>query len=73
MKIKKYRKTCSREKCPYYRKETRQVAIEFNMDKESDLYNFLSSKGNKQGYIKEMLRKALEKSTPLEKERWINI
>ena len=38
------------------------------MDKESDLYNFLSSKGNKQGYIKELLRKALEKSTPLEKE-----
>lgn len=51
-----------------YRKKTRQVAIEFNMDKESDLYNFLSSKGNKQGYIKELLRKALEKSTPLEKE-----
>lgn len=51
-----------------YRKKTRQVAIEFNMDKESDLYNFLSSKGNKQRYIKELLRKALEKSTPLEKE-----
>lgn len=49
-----------------YRKKTKQIAIEFNMDKESDLYNFLSSKGNKQGYIKELLRKALEKSTPLE-------
>lgn len=48
-----------------YRKKTKQIAIEFNMDKESDLYDFLSSKGNKQGYIKELLRKALEKSTPL--------
>lgn len=48
-----------------YRKKTKQIAIEFNMDKESDLYDFLSSKGNKQGYIKDLLRKALEKSTPL--------
>lgn len=48
-----------------YRKKTKQIAIEFNMDKESDLYDFLSSKGNKQGYIKELLRKALEKSTHL--------
>lgn len=28
-----------------YRKKTKQIAIEFNMDKESDLYNFLASKG----------------------------
>lgn len=36
--------------------------IEFNMDKESDLYDFLSSKGNKQGYIKDLhFRKELEK------------
>lgn len=44
-----------------YRKKTRQVAIEFNIEKEMDLFNILATKGNKQGYLKDLIRKERKK------------
>ena len=43
-----------------YRKKTKQIAVEFNTETESDILNFLLGKSNRQGYIKELIRKDME-------------
>lgn len=39
-----------------YRKKTKQISIEFNTETESDILNYLLEQGNRQKYIKELIR-----------------
>ena len=45
----------------YDKNNVKQITLKLNMNTESDLIEFLDTKENKQGYIKELIRKDMAK------------
>ncbi len=46
-----------------YRKKTKSINLSFNLSKEEELelFNYISEKPNKTNYIKELIKKDIEK------------
>lgn len=44
----------------YDRENTKRVYIKLNKNTDSDILSYLDSKPNKQGYIKELIRKEMK-------------
>lgn len=44
-----------------YLKKLKRIGIEFNMDIDEDIYNYLQTKTSKQAYIKELIRNDMQK------------
>lgn len=43
-----------------YRQKTRHISVEFNMETEQELYEFVQRQTSKQAYIKSLIRKNME-------------
>lgn len=43
-----------------YRQKTRHISVEFNMETEKDLFEFVQNQKSKQAYIKDLIRKNME-------------
>ena len=50
----------SRNSIKYDRENTKRVYIKLNKNTDSDILAYLDSKQNKQGYIKELIRKDMK-------------
>ena len=50
----------SRNSIKYDRENTKRVYIKLNKNTDSDILAYLDSKSNKQGYIKELIRKEMK-------------
>lgn len=50
----------SRNSIKYDKENTKRVYIKLNKNKDSDILSYLDSKPNKQGYIKELIRKDMK-------------
>lgn len=50
----------SKNSIKYDRENTKRVFIKLNKNTDSDILSYLDSKPNKQGYIKELIRKDMK-------------
>lgn len=50
----------SKNSIKYDRENTKRVYIKLNKNTDSDILSYLDSKPNKQGYIKELIRKDMK-------------